>query len=133
MTCFVSHTTVDCANAYQLSEFWKRVLGYVDVEGDPNEPGHEECMILDPASGHHVLFIEVPEAKSGKNRLHLDLRPRERDQAGEVDWLLATGASVVADHRGIYGPGSGWVTMADPEGNEFCVLSSQAELDRSSG
>jgi len=133
MTCFVSHTTVDCANAYQLSEFWKRVLGYVDVEGDPNEPGHEECMILDPASGHHVLFIEVPEAKSGKNRLHLDLRPRELDQAREVDWLLATGASVVADHRGIYGPGSGWVTMADPEGNEFCVLSSQAELDRSSG
>jgi len=133
MTCLVSHTTVDCANAYELSEFWKRVLGYVDVEGDPNEPGHEECMILDPGSGHHVLFIEVPEPKSVKNRIHFDLRPRERNQADEVEWLLEAGASVLTDHRGIYGPGSGWVTMADPEGNEFCVLSSQAELDRSSG
>jgi hypothetical protein len=128
MSCFVSHTAVDCANAYELSEFWKGVLGYVDVEGDPNEPGHEECMILDPESGHHVLFIEVPEPKSAKNRIHFDLRPRERTQAEEVAWLLEVGATVVTDHRGIYGPGSGWVTMADPEGNEFDVLSSQAEL-----
>ncbi len=128
MSCFVSHTAVDCANAYELSEFWKGVLGYVDVEGDPNEPGHEECMILDPESGHHVLFIEVPEPKSVKNRIHFDLRPRERTQAEEVAWLQGIGASVVADHRGIHGPGSGWVTMADPEGNEFDVLSSQAEL-----
>ena len=127
MTCFVSHTTVDCVNAYELSEFWKRLLGYVDVEGDPNEPGHEECMILDPESGHHVLFIEVPEPKSTKNRIHFDLRPRERTQAEEVEWLLTLGASVVADHRGIHGPGSGWVTMADPEGNEFDVLKSKAE------
>jgi len=128
MTCFVSHTTVDCANAYGLSEFWKRVLGYVDVEGDPNEPGHEECMILDPESGHHVLSIEVPEGKLVKNRLHFDLRPRERNQADEVEWLVELGAQVVTDHRGIYGPGTGWVTMADPEGNEFCVLRSEAQL-----
>ena len=40
MSCFVSHTTVDCRNAYELSEWWKRVLGYVDVPDDPNEPGH---------------------------------------------------------------------------------------------
>ncbi len=122
MTCFVSHTAVDCADAYALSEFWKRVLGYVDVDGDPNEPGDEECMILDPGTGHHVLFIEVPEPKTGKNRLHFDLRPRERDQAAEVAWLEGIGATVVSDHRGIHGPGSGWVTMADPEGNEFDVL-----------
>ena len=128
MSCLVSHTAVDCANSYELSQFWKRVLGYVDVEGDPNEPGDEECMILDPESGHHVLFIEVPEPKTTKNRIHFDLRPRERTQAEEVAWLLEVGASLVNDHRGIYGPGSGWVTMADPEGNEFDVLSSRAEL-----
>ncbi len=128
MTCFVSHTSIDCANAYELSEFWKRVLGYVDAEGGPNEAGHDECMILDPVSGHHLLFIQVPEPKSVKNRIHFDLRPRERTQAEEVEWLLGTGASVVTDHRGIYGPGTGWVTMADLEGNEFCVLRSQAEL-----
>ena len=127
MTSFVSHTSVDCADAYALSEFWKQVLGYVDVEGDPNEPGHEECMILDPGSGHHLLFIEVPEAKTVKNRIHLDLRPRSGTQADEVARLVSIGATQVADLRGKYGPGTGWVVLADPEGNEFCILRSEAE------
>ncbi|MGH2703254.1 MAG: VOC family protein [Nocardioidaceae bacterium] len=128
MSCFVSHTSVDCRNAYDLSEWWKPVLGYVDLEDDPNQPGHEECMIQDPDSGHRVLFIEVLEAKQVKNRLHLDLRPRERSRDEEVAWLLAYGATEVADRRGIHGPGSGWVVLADPEGNEFCVLRSESEL-----
>src|SRR5688572_26589969 len=120
MTSFISHTSVDCRNAYELSEWWKQVLGYVDVPGDPNEPGHEECMIIDPDGvGPNVLFIEVPEAKSVKNRIHFDLRPRERARDDELVGLLAHGATQVADHRGIYGPGSGWVLLADPEGNEF--------------
>lgn len=127
MTSFVSHTTVDCTDAYALSEWWKGVLGYTDVPGDPNEPGHEECMILDPATGHRLLFIEVPDPTPGKNKLHLDLRPRDLTQQEEVDRLLAHGATLVADHRGIYGEGSGWVTLADPEGNQFCVLRSEAE------
>ncbi|KQP83945.1 VOC family protein [Aeromicrobium sp. Leaf291] len=127
MTSFVSHTSVDCADAYALSEFWKQVLAYVDVEGDPNEPGHEECMILDPGSGHHLLFIEVPEAKTVKNRIHLDLRPRSGTQADEVARLVSIGATQVADLRGKYGPGTGWVVLADPEGNEFCILRSEAE------
>jgi hypothetical protein len=128
MSCLVSHTTIDCRNAYELSQWWKPVLDYVDIEGDPNLPGHEECMIQDPRTGHRILFIEVPEAKAGKNRLHLDLRPREGTRDEEVARLRAYGASEVADHRGIYGPGSGWVVFADPEGNEFCVLRSEAEL-----
>ena len=82
MTSLVSHTTVDGANANELSEWWKAQLGYVDVADDPNEPGHEECMILDPESGHRILFIEVPEPKAGKNRLHLDLRPRSGSRDG---------------------------------------------------
>jgi len=128
MSCFVSHTSIDCRNAYELSEWWKPVLGYVDIEDDPNEPGHEECMIHDPDSGHRLLFIQVPEAKQVKNRLHLDVRPRERSRDEEVAGLLEHGATEVADHRGIYGPGSGWVVLADPEGNEFCVLRSENEL-----
>ena len=132
MASSVSHTTIDCRNAYELSEWWKPVLGYADIEGDPNLPGHEECMIRDPANGHQVLFIEVPEPTPGK-RWHFDVRPRERTQAEEVAWLLEYGAAQVADHRGIYGPGSGWVTFADPEGNQFCVLRSQAELDAQQG
>ncbi len=129
MTAFVSHTTIDCRNAYELSEWWKPVLGYVDVEDDPNEPGHQECMILDPESGHHLLFIEVPDEKSVKNRLHLDLRPRSATRDAELEVLLAHGATVVHDLRGEHGPGTGWVTLADPEGNEFCILRSLAELE----
>jgi hypothetical protein len=128
MTSFVSHTTIDCANAYELSEWWKALLGYVDLEGDPNLPGHEECMIRDPQTGHHLLFIEVPDGKVGKNRLHLDLRPREGTRDEEVDRLIALGTKVVWDLRGEHGPGTGWVTFEDPEGNEFCVLRSEAEL-----
>ena len=128
MTSYISHTTIDCRNAYELSEWWKPVLGYADLPGDPNLPGHEECMILDPETGHRVLFIEVPDAKSVKNRVHFDLRPREGTRDEELAWLLDHGATEVADHRGKYGPGSGWVTLADPEGNEFCILRSEAEV-----
>jgi hypothetical protein len=130
MTSYISHTTVDCRNAYELSEWWKPVLGYTDLPGDPNLPGHEECMIVDPATGHQVLFIEVPDEKTVKNRLHFDLRPREGTRDAELAWLLEHGATEVADHRGKYGPGTGWVVLADPEGNEFCILRSQAEVDQ---
>lgn len=128
MTALVAHTTIDCANAYELSEWWKPVLGYVDLEDDPNLPGHEECLIRDPDTGHRLLFIEVPDAKSVKNRVHLDLRPRSATRDEEVEDLLAHGASLVADLRGVRGPGSGWVVLADPEGNEFCMLRSEAEV-----
>ena len=56
------------------------------------------------------------------------MRPRERSRDEEVAWLRDYGAVEVADHRGIYGEGSGWVTFADPEGNQFCILRSEAEL-----
>ena len=125
MTAYVSHTTVDCRNAFELSEWWKQVLGYVDVEGDPNLPGHEECMILDPESGHRLLFIEVGEDKQVKNRIHLDLVPAEGTRDEELARLLEIGARTVEDLRNP--DGSGWVVLADPEGNEFCVLRSAAE------
>jgi hypothetical protein len=128
MTSFVSHTTVDCANAYELSEWWKLLLGYVDLEDDPNEPGHEECLIRDPETEHQILFIEVPDTKAVKNRLHFDLRPRTGSRDEEVERLLGIGATQVLDMRGHYGPGTGWVVLADPEGNEFCILRSSAEI-----
>jgi hypothetical protein len=127
MTSFVAHTTIDCANPYELSEWWKQVLGYVDVDGDPNEPGHEECMILSPDTGHSLLFIEVPDTKTVKNRIHLDLRPSTGTRDEEVARLLGMGATELDDRRDHYGPGIGWVVLADPEGNEFCVLRSEAE------
>ena len=128
MTSFVSPTSIDCRNAYELSEFWRGVLGYEDIPEDPNHPGHEECMIRDPETHHQLLFIEVPEPKTIKNRIHLDLRPRTNTQEQEVARLLELGATELADLRGKYGPGTGWVVLADPEGNEFCVLRSEAEV-----
>jgi hypothetical protein len=127
MTCFVSHTTVDCHHAYELSEWWKALLGYQDVDGDPNEPGHEECMILDPVTDHHILFIEVPDNPLPDKRIHFDLVPRSGTRDEEIDRVLAAGATIVNDLRGHWGPGTGWAVMADPEGNQFCVLRTQAE------
>jgi len=133
MTARVSHTTVDCRDAYALSQWWKGVLDYGDVEDDPNLPGHEECMIVSPDGSHRLLFIEVPEAKSGKNRIHLDLEPVEGTRDEELARLLAHGAVEVADLRGQYGPGTGWVVLADPEGNEFCILRNLAEREGAPG
>jgi len=129
MTCFVSHTTVDAHNAYELSEWWKQLLGYSDLPDDPNLPGHEECLIQSPDGTHQILFIDNPDTKSVKNRLHFDLRPRERNRAEEVAWALSIGATMVDDLSDHYGPGVGWVVLADPEGNEFCILRSIAEYE----
>lgn len=122
MASRISHTSVDCTDAYTLSTWWKEVLGYTDVPGDPNEPGHPECMILHPETGHRVLFIEVPDPTPGKNKVHFDLQPTDRSQQDEVDRVIAHGAELVADLRGKYGPGTGWVTLTDPDGNLFCIL-----------
>lgn len=128
MTSFISHTTIDCRDAFALSVWLKQLLGYVDIEGDPNAPGHEECMIQDPDSGHRLLFIEVHDEDLPAKRIHFDVRPRNGTQADEIDRVLSFGAALVADRRGIYGPGSGWAVFADPEGNQFCVLRSEQEL-----
>ena len=128
MTSYVSHTTVDCTDAYALSKWWEQVLDYVENPEDPNRPGHEECPISARDGSHRILFIQVPEAKQVKNRIHFDLRPNAGTRDQEVERLVALGATVVADHSNIRGPGIGWVTMADPEGNEFCVLRSEAEI-----
>lgn len=127
MASVIAHTSVDCGNSYELSGWWKGVLGYVDLPDDPNEPGHSECMIQSLDGSHRVLFIEVPDTKQVKNRLHFDLRPDDRTQAEEVARLLSIGAIQVADFRDSWGPGTGWVVLADPEGNEFCILRSHAE------
>jgi hypothetical protein len=103
------------------------VLGFSEDPKDPNEPGHEECMIFSSDGRQRVLFIEVPEDKTVKNRIHFDLRPTDGTMNEEVERLLGLGATVHQDLRGQYGPGTGWVTMLDPEGNEFCVLRSEAE------
>ena len=128
MTSRISHTSVDSRDAHAQSGWWARVLGWREDPADPNEPGDEECMIFSPDGRSRLLFIEVPEGKQVKNRLHLDLRPTDgatREQ--EVERLLERGATQVADHR--RPDGGGWVTLADPEGNEFCILRGDGEVE----
>jgi hypothetical protein len=126
MTSYVSHTTVDCADAYTLSRWWQAVLDYREDPDDPNKPGHEECMIHSADERHRLLFIEVPDVKQVKNRLHLDLRPVEGTRDAELARLTELGATVVDDLRNP--DDTGWVVLADPEGNEFCILRSEAEV-----
>jgi predicted enzyme related to lactoylglutathione lyase len=125
MTAVISHTTIDATDAYAQSLFWAKVLGYAQDPDDPNEPGHEECMIFSPDRRTRVLFIEVPEKKQVKNRMHFDLVPAEGTRDAEAARLVSIGATVVDDLR--RPDGSGWVVLADPEGNEFCILRSEAE------
>ena len=125
MTARVSHTTFDSLDAHAQSVWWGEVLGYAEDPEDPNEPGHEECMIHSPDGHHRLLFIEVPDAKQVKNRVHLDLDPVEGTRDAELARLLALGAAQVSDLR--RADGSGWVVLADPEGNEFCILRNAAE------
>lgn len=123
----VHHITFDSADPYRSAAFWSEVTGW-PVHADCG-PEDEEVLLESPGEGiANLLFIRVPEARSGKNRLHLDLRPLDRTRDEEVTRLLGLGASLVADHR--RPDGSGWVTLADPEGNELCVERSAAERGR---
>jgi predicted enzyme related to lactoylglutathione lyase len=123
MTSRISHTSFDAINAYAQSVFWSQVLDFAEDPDDPNEPGHEECLIISRDQSQLLLFITVPDGKKVKNRVHLDLRPVDRTREQEAERILALGASQVADHR--RADGSGWITLADPEGNEFCILSKE--------
>jgi hypothetical protein len=120
MTSRISHTSFDALDAYTQSVFWSQVLDFTEDPDDPNLPGHEECLIMSRDRSQLVLFITVPDAKKLKNRVHLDLRPVAGSREDEVERLLALGAAHIADFR--RSDGSGWITLADPEGNEFCVL-----------
>ena len=125
MAALLRNITFDCADPYALAQFWGEVTGYTEDPDNGNAPEDEEALLVPPGDGTNLLFIRVPEPKAVKNRVHLDVTPTDRTRDEEVDRLLALGATQVADHRR---PGGlGWVVLADPEGNEFCVERSAAE------
>ncbi|KKD02561.1 VOC family protein [Streptomyces sp. WM6386] len=103
---------VDAADAAALGRWWAEALGWVVVNDSAEE--FEIRPEQDRLPG--LLFVPVPEGKTIKNRLHLDFRPD--DQAAEVARLLALGARHWDGAQGEFP----WVTLVDPEGNEFCVL-----------
>jgi hypothetical protein len=105
---------VDAAAPEALADFWSRVLGW-----DRTGSYEGAVELADPAGARPTLvFVPVPEPKTSKNRLHIDLNPVEADQQTELDRLLALGARPVDIGQGM----PSWVVLADPEGNEFCLL-----------
>jgi predicted enzyme related to lactoylglutathione lyase len=127
MTSGMRNITFDCHDPYAIGLFWQQVLdGYAEDPDDPNNPEDPEFFMR--GAGPNVLFIKVPEGKTVKNRVHLDLSPTDRTRDEEVERLIRLGARLVDDRR--HTDGSGWAVMTDPEGNEFCVVRSQAEYDR---
>ncbi|MEU4739099.1 VOC family protein [Actinosynnema sp. NPDC023658] len=121
MTALVHNITFDCADAFALAGFWSQATGR--PLSDDDHPGDPEALVTLP-EGPSLLFIQVPEGKSVKNRVHLDLQP-DTTRDVEVERLLGIGATLVSDMR--RPDGTGWVVLADPEGNEFCVERSAAE------
>lgn len=127
MTSMIRNLTFDSHDPYVIGLFWQQVLdGYADDPDEPNNPDDPEFSMVGP--GPNVLFIRVPEGKTVKNRLHLDLSPTDRTRDEEVDRVIQLGATLTDDRRNP--DGSGWAVMTDPEGNEFCVVRSQAEYER---
>jgi hypothetical protein len=110
----VDSLTFDCRDPGPVAAFWCAALGYEIAEIDD-----EGADLRDPrGEGWRMLFLVVPEGKSVKNRVHLDLRP-PRSMAEEVERLKGYGAT---DVRFVEAPDSFWTVMQDPGGNEFCVL-----------
>jgi hypothetical protein len=105
---------VDSADPDRMAEFWSAVLDYKVTEKDDDSVYIEGP----PGSGPGLLFQVVPEAKAVKNRLHIDVNPVDRDQAEELERLLSLGARRIDIGQGDVS----WVVLADPEGNEFCLL-----------
>lgn len=121
MVSVLQNVAIDCADAYEPARFWSGVTGSpLHPEDGPSDP---EVQVMLP-EGPLLHFNQVPEAKTIKNRIHLCLRP-ETSREEEVERLLGLGATLAADHR--KPGGSGWAVLADPEGNEFCVLRSGSD------
>jgi hypothetical protein len=129
VTSRISHSSIDSHNAYEQSVWWCQVLGFADDPQDPNRPGDEECMIFSADGRTRVLFIEVPDDKVVKNRVHFDVSPTDRTRDEEVERLRELGATVFADHRNP--DGSGWVTMADPEESSTLQTSEKHQVTSS--
>lgn len=121
-----SELIVDAADPPALARWWAEVLGWVVTEEDGEDGDVVE--IGDPGGAlPTIVFVSVPEAKTGKNRLHIDVSPVRRDsgpperqaQDEELERLLSLGAT-----RADVGQGDDvtWVVLADPEGNELCLL-----------
>jgi hypothetical protein len=119
MSSAFTEVVIDCHDPMALAVFWSHVLGYkvIDEDGESVEIGRRAGPDAAPDKPT-LLFERVPESKIVKNRVHIDVTPVGIEQAAEVERLLGLGARHVDIGQGQ----QTWVVLADPEGNEFCVL-----------
>ncbi|MFF3482663.1 VOC family protein [Streptomyces sp. NPDC002701] len=128
MTSRFTELSFDCHDPERLAAFWCEVFGFtvLDREEDSIEIGSWEPNVEDHRARQMpvtLVFVKVPEGKTVKNRLHLDVSPIDTSTKEEVDRLVALGARKVDVGQG---PDRTWEVLADPEDNEFCVLRSLA-------
>jgi len=124
MTAQLANVTIDCHDALAVGRFWSAVLGRpLATEPEPST-GFAMIGVLDhetPGGAVNWLFAKVPEGKTAKNRMHVDLVADDRE--AEVDRLVGLGAKRLADQAEY---GLAWTVLADPEGNEFCIAGAGA-------
>ncbi len=121
MGAVLREVVIDCTDTSRVAEFWGAVLGW-EVQQDGEVFWMSESGASFP--GLLVVFVPVPEAKKVKNRVHFDVSPVGCERDEEVARLEALGATRID----IGQDEQGWVVLADPEGNEFCVLGRRADI-----
>ena len=121
MGAVLREMVIDCNDARVVADFWSAVLGW-----DIHESGEMLWMSESGSPFPDLLltFVPVPDTKQVKNRVHLDVSPVGCDRDEEVERLVALGATRIDIGQG----DQGWIVLADPEGNEFCVLGRRADV-----
>ena len=118
MACRISELVLGCRDPEVLARFWCEVLDFVVLDRE------EDCIEIGPREGFGgpqptIILSRTDEPEKGKSRLHIDVNPTDRDQDAELERLLAAGAKLVDIGQPAE---ASWHVLADPEGNEFCLL-----------
>ncbi len=119
MACRFTELIIDARDPKSLVRFWADVLQWEIGRSKEDPPGEEIAWLKPPSPAVPlIVFVPVPDEKAVKNRMHIDVSPTDRSRDDEVERILALGA-----RRADIGQGDvSWIVLADPEGNEFCLL-----------
>jgi predicted enzyme related to lactoylglutathione lyase len=125
MAATIGAIVIDAIDVDRVAAFWASLLGWEYGKDDDGD-----VVVADPArqAGFTLLVLAVPEKKTLKNRVHIDLDPTGADQAVELERLLGLGAVKVD----IGQRDQSWIVLADPEGNEFCLLARRGDAGEAS-
>jgi predicted enzyme related to lactoylglutathione lyase len=125
MAATIGSIAIDAIDVDRVAAFWASALGW-----ECGKDGDGDVVVADPArrADFTLLVLAVPEKKTRKNRVHIDLNPTGADQAVELDRLLGLGAVKVD----IGQRDRSWIVLADPEGNEFCLLAGRGDAGEAS-